>query len=90
MAAIFSTLFRGLVHVGITTLVVALTWTIYIYRAPIASTIEPVIRQFQSTPTALEPARAAATVPAPEITPVVPTQAEGTSNPAPVSNTTVD
>ena len=88
MVAIFSTLIRGLVHVGITTLVVALTWTVYIYRAPIASTIEPVTRQFQSTP--LEPARASATVPAPEITPVVPTPADSASTPAPVSNTSVD
>ncbi len=92
MVAIFSTLFRGLVNVAIVTLVVAVTWSIYIYREPITSTIEPATRLFQSEP--LEPARAAATLPAPVITPVDATQTgDSTGNapdPVPAGNTTTN
>ncbi len=85
MGAILSTLFRGLATVAIVTLVVAVTWSLYIYREPIAGSVAPVTRLFQSTTE--EPARAAATVdPAPE--PVTPPAAN--NSPQPTGATTAN
>ncbi len=61
MTAILTTLFRGMVNVAIVTLAVAVIWSVYLYREPITSTIEPATRLFKSSPQ--EPARSAATVP---------------------------
>jgi len=47
MTDILSTFFRGLLNVVIVTAVVALTWSVYIYREPIASTLAPVTGLFK-------------------------------------------
>ncbi len=88
MAAIISTLFRGLANVAIVTLVVAVTWSLYIYREPIAKTVQPVTNLFQSASD--QPARAAATVVTPTPEPVAPPAANNTAQPQPAGNTTAN
>jgi len=75
MAATLTSLFRGLVHVVIVTIFVAIIWSRYIYRAPIATTLEPVTKLFGSDRN--EPARTAAAVPA-SPDPVAPPAANNT------------
>ncbi len=81
MTAILSKLFRGLASIVIAVLVVTVTWSTYIYRDPIARTMEPVTNLFRSDSN--DPARAGAVVPVnPE--PVAPPAANNT--PAPDSS----
>ena len=88
MAAIASTLFRGLLNVAIVTLVVAVTWSVYIYREPLADTVEPVTRLFHDTQD--EPARTAAPVAEPVSSTEAATDTQATTDSAPAGKTTTE
>ena len=88
MAAIASTLFRGLLNVAIVTLVVAVTWSVYIYREPLAGAVEPVTRLFHDTQD--EPARITAPVAEPVSSTESTTDTQATTDSVPAGKTTTE
>lgn len=71
MASVISTLFRGLLGVAATIAVVAIAWTVYINRASVIASVEPVMGVFHLQQDAAPPetrqlsAPSAAETPAP-------------------------